>query len=223
MANAIRYAVDNGASIVNMSFGKGYSWNEKVVEDAIKYAEKNDVLLIHAAGNAGQDNDTSDNFPNDEYRGKGFLFFKGKKKNYKNWIEVGALSYNNGEGLPASFSNYGQKNVDIFAPGVQIYATTPNNSYEFLQGTSMAAPVVAGVAAVLRSYFPSLTAEQTKSILMGSVIPFSQKVVMPGTKDTKVPFNKLSVSGGVVNAEKAVKLAKTVKGKKKVSKPKVRA
>ncbi len=223
VANAIRYAVDNGASIVNMSFGKGYSWNEKVVEDAIKYAEKNDVLLIHAAGNGSQDNDANDNYPNDEYQGKGFLFFKGKKKNYKNWIEVGALSYMNGEALPASFTNYGSNNVDVFAPGVQIYATTPDNSYEFLQGTSMAAPVVAGIAAILRSYYPSLTAVQVKSIIMGSVIPFSQDVILPGTKDTKVSFSKMSVSGGVVNAEKAVKLAKTVKGKKKISKKPIRA
>ena len=218
VANAIRYAVDNGASIINMSFGKGYSWNEGVVEDAIKYAEKNDVLLVHAAGNSSQDNDTSDNFPNDEYRGKGFLFFKGKKKNYSNWLEIGALNYQVGENLPAPFSNYGADNVDLFAPGMAIYSTVPGDGYEDAQGTSMAAPVVAGVAAVLRSYFPSLTAGQVKSILMGSVIKQEVDVLLPGGAGEKVPFSELSVSGGVVNVEKAVKMAMKTKGKKKVNK-----
>ncbi|NNE15513.1 MAG: S8 family serine peptidase [Saprospiraceae bacterium] len=218
VANAIRYAVDNGASIINMSFGKGYSWNEKVVEEAIKYAEKNDVLLVHAAGNSSQNNDTTDNFPNDTYKGKGFLFFKGKTKQYKNWLEVGALSYENGEKLAAPFSNYGQANVDLFAPGMEIYSTVPNDEYEPLQGTSMAAPVVAGVAAVLRSYFPTLTAVQVKNILMQSVTKQMVEVYVPGSQTDKVPFSTLSVSGGVVNVEKAVNLAKQTKGKKKIKK-----
>jgi len=222
VANAIRYAVDNGASIINMSFGKGYSWYEKVVEDAIKYAEKNDVLLVHAAGNSSQDNDTTDNFPNDDYRGKGFLFFKGKMKNYKNWIEVGALNYEVGEKLAAPFSNYGAENVDIFAPGMEIYATVPNDEYRMLQGTSMAAPVVAGVASVLRSYFPSLTAVQVKNILMNTVTKQNHMVIKPGTSE-KVPFSELSVSGGVVNIEKAVKQAMETKGKKKIAKSKSKA
>lgn len=223
VANAIRYAVDNGASIINMSFGKGYSWYEKVVEDAIKYAEKNDVLLIHAAGNSNQDNDNTDNFPNDTYKGKGFLFFKGKTKNYKNWIEVGALNYQTGEMLAAPFSNYGQDNVDLFAPGMEIYSTVPDDGYQPLQGTSMAAPVVAGVAAVLRSYFPSLTAIQVKDILMGSVTKLNQSVIKPGSVSEKVPFSTLSVSGGVVNAKKAVEKAEITKGKKKVKKRKTNA
>jgi len=218
VANAIRYAVDNGASIINMSFGKGYSWNEKIVEDAIKHAEKNDVLLVHAAGNSSQNNDEADNFPNDIYKGKGFLFFKGKKKNYKNWLEIGALNYQVGENLPAPFSNYGQDNVDLFAPGMSIHSTIPDDMYEPAQGTSMASPVVAGVAAVLRSYFPSLTAEQVKQILMQSVIKQDVNVMLPGDAGTIVPFSQLSVTGGVVNARKAVKLAQQTKGKKKVKK-----
>ena len=218
VANAIKYAVDNGAQIINMSFGKGFSWNESVVEDAIKYAEKNDVLLVHAAGNDGKNNDTSDNFPNDEYQGKGFLFFKGKEKTYNNWLEVGALSYMNDAEFAAPFSNYGQEDVDIFAPGMEIYSTVPDNGYEAYQGTSMAAPVVAGVAAVLRSYFPSLTAEQVKDILMQSVTPINSEVIVPGTSDEMLPFSSLSVSGGVVNAEKAVELAKSTEGKKKLPK-----
>lgn len=223
VANAIRYAVDNGATIVNMSFGKGYAWHEKVVEDAIKYAEKNDVLLVHAAGNSAQNNDTTDNFPNDDYRGKGFLFFKGKNKNFKNWLEIGALNYKNGEDLSAPFSNYGAANVDLFAPGMEIYSTIPDDEYRPLQGTSMAAPVVAGVASILRSYFPSLSAVQVKNILMASSTKLTHQVTIPGTNGDKTSFSNLSVSGGTVNAEKAVELAKITKGTKKIKVSKNRA
>ncbi|NNE26532.1 MAG: S8 family serine peptidase, partial [Saprospiraceae bacterium] len=216
VANAIKYAVDNGAHIINMSFGKGFSWNESIVEEAIKYAEKKDVLLVHASGNDGKNNDTSDNFPNDTYKGKGFLFFKAKEKNYKNWIEVGALSYMSDAEVVAPFSNYWLEEVDIFAPGMEIFSTIPDNEYQMSQGTSFAAPIVAGVAAVLRSYFPSLTAVQVKDILMNSVTPINTEVIIPGTMDEMAPFSTLSVSGGAVNAEQAVNMAKTVKGKKKI-------
>ena len=216
VANAIRYAVDNGASIINMSFGKGYSWDKDVVDDAVKYAVKKDVLLIHAAGNGNQDNDNAGNFPNDKYRkASGFLFWK--KKKAKTWMEIGALNYQKGENSVAPFSNYGQENVDLFAPGMKIYATLPDDKYRHLQGTSMAAPVVAGVAAVLRSYFPKLKAEQVKKILMESATPLDISVKKPGSDDV-VPFNELSVSGGVVNMYNAVQLAKQTKGKKKLKK-----
>ncbi len=221
VANAIRYAVDNGASVINMSFGKSYSWNKQVVDDAVRYAEKKDVLLVHAAGNDGKNNDTADNFPNDKYeKPKGFLFWK--KKHAKSWLEVGALSYQPGEGLAASFSNYGSANVDVFAPGVHMYSTTPDNNYKIAQGTSMAAPVVAGVAAVLRSYFPGLTAKQVKSVIMESSTPHNVRVKKPGS-DELVGFSSLSVSGGAVNLKSAVQLASTTKGKKKVKKKKNRA
>lgn len=216
VANAIRYAVDNGASVINMSFGKAYSWDKKAVDEAVKYAEKHDVLLVHAAGNSGQNNDNTDNFPNDDLGKKGFIF---KKKYYApNWLEVGALSFKPGEDMVAGFSNYGKKNVDLFSPGVQIYATVPNNEYQYLQGTSMASPAAAGVAAVIRSQYPALTAVQVKEILMKSVVPFNTKVKKPGTKGKeKVDFSELSVSGGTINLYNALKLASTVKGKKKIS------
>jgi len=216
VANAIRYAVDNGASIINMSFGKGFSWYEKVVEDALKYAEKNDVLMVHAAGNSSQNNDTTDNFPNDTYKGKGFLFFKGKTKYYKNWVEVGALNFQNGEDLSAPFSNYGKENVDLFAPGMAIYATIPDDQYRPLQGTSMASPVVAGIAAVIRSYYPGLTAVQVKQILMSSSTKLNHLVKVPGMNGTTKSFSQLSVSGGTVNAEMAIKMAAQTPGKKKI-------
>jgi len=218
VANAIRYAVDNGASIINMSFGKGYSWDKGIVDAAVKYATKNDVLLVHAAGNSAQDNDTTDNFPNDTYKKSGLF----KPKNSKNWVEVGALSYKKGEDLSASFSNYGSKNVDIFAPGVSVYSTLPDNQYRPLQGTSMAAPVVAGVAALVRSYYPSLSAAQVKEVLMSSSVKLTDTVNVPGTDDQK-PFSKLSVSGGTVNAFKAVSSAASVKGKSKKYKKKAKA
>ena len=210
VANAIRYAVDNGAQVVNMSFGKSFSWNKQVVDEAVKYAKKNDVLLVHAAGNSSQDNDIKDNFPNDIYEKRGLF----SPKKAKNWVEVGALNWKTGELLPASFSNYGKEQVDLFAPGVAIYSTIPDNKYRNAQGTSMASPVVAGVAALIRSYFPSLTAEQTKEILMESVTPIDETVKVPGTEE-KLPFSELSVSGGIVNAAKAVELAMQTKGKKK--------
>jgi len=218
VANAIRYAVDNGASIINMSFGKGYSWDKKVVDEAVKYATKKDVLLVHAAGNSAVDIDETGNFPINKYdKACGMLWWKKKKS--KNWIEVGALSYKSGEDAVATFSNYGQGNVDIFSPGVQIYATVPDDKYRYLQGTSMASPVVAGVATVLRSYFPSLKASQIKDIIMNSAVPVDLKVKKPGDKSGDlVDFKTLSVQGGVVNLYNAVQLAKQTKGKKKVKK-----
>lgn len=149
VANAIMYAVDNGATVINMSFGKGYAWDKGVVDKAVKYAQKNDVLMVHAAGNSSQDNDNTANFPNDEYAKKGLF----GPKIASNWIEIGALSWKGGENSAANFSNFGKEKVDVFAPGVSILSTTPDQGYESFSGTSMASPVTAGVAAVLRSCF----------------------------------------------------------------------
>ncbi len=213
VANAIIYAVDNGASVINMSFGKGYSWDKKAVEKAIKYAQKKDVLMVHAAGNDGNNTDEVSNYPNDKFEHKGLF---GPKK-AKNWIEVGALSWKGGEDMIAGFSNYGLRNVDLFAPGVDIYSTTPGNTYQRFPGTSMAAPIVAGVAAVLRSYYPSLTAAQVKDILLSStVMSKDAKVKVPGGEGELVPVSQISVTGGAVNGYQAVLKAQGVKGKKSV-------
>lgn len=211
VANAIRYAVDNGASVVNMSFGKGYAFDKKAVDKAIKYAMKKDVLLVHGAGNDAKNTDYTDNFPNDRI-GK-------KNKEVNNWIEVGALNWQTGDKAIADFSNYGKKNVDIFAPGVDIYSTTPDQKYQDMSGTSMASPVVAGVAALIRSYFPTLTAAQVKEVLLSSSIKSSEQVNKPGT-DATATLKDLCKTGGMVNVVEAVKKAVTTKGKKKIKKKK---
>lgn len=202
VANAIRYAVDNGAHIINMSFGKSYSPQKEVVDKAVKYAESKGVLLVHAAGNDGDDIDTKNNFP---------TRFYSDGKEAKTWIEVGASSYGADENFVASFSNYGRKSVDLFSPGVEIYSTIPDNKYKNNQGTSMASPAAAGVAAIIMSYFPDLTAVQVREILTQSTRKFDGlEVARPGSKGEKVEFSKLSRSGGLVNAYEAVKLAMTM-------------
>jgi len=198
IANAIIYAADNGAQIINMSFGKSFSPNKDIVDKAVKYAEAKGVLLIHAAGNDGDDLDTKDNFPNKTYKGKGQA---------NNWLEIGASSYGDDDTFVGSFSNYGKKSVDLFAPGVEIYSTVPGSMYETLQGTSMACPATAGVAAMIMAYFPDLKAADVKEILRQSTRKFDNlKVVKPGS-DEMVNFDKLSSTGGLINAYEAVKLA----------------
>jgi subtilisin family serine protease len=199
VALAIRYAVDNGAKVLNMSFGKSYSPNAEWVYEAIKYAASKDVLLVHASGNDHKNIDKSDNFPTDAPNKV--------KEIADNVITVGAMTRHYDEDLVASFSNYGKLNVDIFAPGLEIYSTVPKNKYESLQGTSMAAPEVAGVAALVRSYYPQLSASQVKHILMNSGIKIDFEVKIPGGEGKTVPFSDLSVSGRVLNAYNALKMA----------------
>ena len=201
VANAIYYAVDNGANIINMSFGKSYSPDKSVVDEAVRYAEKNNVLLVHAAGNDGKDVDKTPNFPN--------ASVSSSEIKAPNWIEVGASSWKLSDGLPAEFSNYGKKNVDVFAPGVAIYSTTPDQSYDWHDGTSMAAPVVSGVAALIMGYFPDLTAEEVRTIILESAIPYQELPVKRPGDAQSTKFSSLSATGGVVNALAAVKLAAT--------------
>ncbi|MDO5106358.1 S8 family peptidase [Capnocytophaga sp.] len=207
IALAIRYAADNGAKVINTSFGKGYSPHKDKVYEAIKYAASKDVLIVNAAGNDSQDLDVKPSFPNDEINGKEFT---------DNFLTVGALNFQFNENLVADFSNYGKRNVDVFAPGVKIWATAPASAYKFLQGTSMASPEVAGLAALIRSYFPNLTAAQVKKVIMQSGIKPNLKVYV-GEDETKkkVDFSELSTAGVIVNARNAVILAaKMAKAKK---------
>lgn len=201
IANAIRYAVDNGASVINMSFGKSLSMYKSVVDDAVKYAQTKDVLLIHSAGNEAKYIDSlyTANFPN-PFVDSAYA---------SNWIEVGA-SGKRMKKLAASFSNYGAKSTDLFAPGVKIYSTIPDNEYDYESGTSMAAPVVSGIVALLRSHYPKLSAVQVKDVLIKTVTKYNHYTDMPGNSKMQMLFNVMSKSGGVVNATAAVKLANTL-------------
>lgn len=207
IALAIRYAVDNGAKIVNMSFGKDFSPQKHWVDDAVKYAESKNVVLIHAAGNDGKNIDSTHNYPN--------AALKQLNERAKTWITVGASGDINAGGLTASFSNYGKQEVDVFAPGVRIYSTIPGgNTYGNAQGTSMAAPVVAGTAAFLLSYFPQLTAEQVKEVIEKSAQSPTDSVSKPGSEDY-VKLGEISKTGGVINAFEAAKLADSMVPEKK--------
>jgi subtilisin family serine protease len=210
VANAIRYATDNGARVINMSFGKSNSPYKEVVDEAVKYAEAHNVLLIHAAGNDAKNLDKASNFPTKKY-------LKGGE--CKSWLEIGA-SGNKVDHLAADFSNYGKKSVDVFAPGVDIYSTMTNDSFKKESGTSMASPVTAGVAAAIIAYYPALTAVDVKNIIMKSAVSYKKNFVpMPGDggmneKPQDIEFSKLSKSGAVVNMYEAMKLAATWKPSK---------
>lgn len=200
IANAIRYAADNGAHIINMSFGKGYSPEKSLVDEAARHAVGKGVLLIHAAGNEGADLTTAANFPTPVAITGGRI---------AEWIEVGATSWHGADSLVASFSNYGRNAVDVFAPGVDILSTVPGGGYERESGTSMAAPVVSGVAALLMSYYPSLTAGEVKRIILETATKRDIEVILPGGEG-RARFTTLSSTGAVVNAYEALRRAEAV-------------
>jgi len=198
VAKAIRYAVDNGAKVINGSFGKSFSPHSDWVRDAIKYAADKDVLFVHAAGNDSEDIDVASNFPNDAI-GTG-------PEISDNVITVGALAPNYGANMVSSFSNYAKVNVDVFAPGTDIYSTIPENEYKLNSGTSMASPNVAGVAALIRSQYPNLTAAQVKKAILDSGLPIQAKVTVGNNKKTK-SLSEISKTGRIVNAYNALILA----------------
>ena len=208
VALSIRYAVDNGAQIINMSFGKYLSPQKQWVDDAVKYAESKGVLLVAAAGNEKKYVDSLPHYPNP--------YLKNDKRKVNNWITVGASGDPKSGGLVASFSNYGKKDVDVFAPGVKIYSSVPGGTtYSSNSGTSMASPIVAGLAALILEYFPTLSPGQVKYAIEKSVTRPDIKVKDPGTGET-VELSDISATGGIVNAYEAVKLASTLKGEREV-------
>lgn len=203
VANAIYYAVDNGAHIINMSFGKSYSPGKKVVDKAVKYAKRKGVLLVHAAGNSGKEVRSDNNYPNR---------WISKRREASNWIEVGANGWQSDENLPGSFSNYSASAVDLFAPGVDLYSTFPDDTYKSNSGTSMAAPVVSGVSAMIMAYYPELKASEVREILKESVYKQADQVVIQPGKDEEVSFGSLSITGGLVNAFQAIQLSESLVG-----------
>jgi subtilisin family serine protease len=210
IALAIRYAVENGAQVISMSFGKDFSPEKQWVDDAVQYAEKKGVLLVHAAGNDSKNVDSADNFPS--------AIYKGDKGKASNWITVGASGDPQNGGITARFSNYGKKEVDVFAPGVQIYSTIPGGTtYGNASGTSMACPVVAGTAAFILGYYPNLTAQQLKYVIEKTAQGPGEEVNIPGTED-KTQLSEISKTGGLLNAYSAIKLASTLKGERKTEK-----
>jgi subtilisin family serine protease len=212
IALAIRYAVNNGANVINMSFGKEFSPQKKFVDDAIRYAEAHNVLLVHAAGNSAYDIDEIIHYPSRACN-------DGNSVN--NWLEVGANSIKADKRLCASFSNYGKNNVALFAPGVEIVSLAEENTYTMVNGTSFAGPVVSGVAALVWSYYPELTAIELRNILLNSCTNLNKKkVLIPGGKAdaAKVPFSNLSSTGGIVNAYQALLMAEKIVSEKKSAK-----
>lgn len=209
VANAIRYAVDNGAHIINMSFGKSYSPYKEEVDNAIQYADKNGVLMVHAAGNSSENTDEEENYPTDAY---GDYFDTSDTAQL--WLSVGASSWKPDTTFAGGFSNFGDQTVDLFAPGVDIYSTIPDNKYKRNQGTSMAAPVVSGTAALLMSYFPDLNATQVRDIILKSVQKYPDlTVIIPhkaNKESRKGEFSDLSVSDGVVNVYNAFRAAEQI-------------
>lgn len=207
VANAIRYAVDNGADIINMSFGKSYSPHKKIVDQAVKYADEHGVLMVHGAGNEAKNTDQKASYPTDVY---GSMFSSDSSATH--WLEVGATSWKPNENFVANFSNYGNQTVDLFAPGVAIYSTMPDNKYKRQEGTSMASPVVAGTAALLMAYYPDLSPRQIRRIILQSTAKYpNQQVIVPHEgnpeESEQMLFPKLSVSGGVVNVNNALQAA----------------
>ncbi len=209
IANAIRYAVNNGAKIINMSFGKKISPHKAWVDDAFKYAAAKDVLLVQASGNDNQDVDVIPAYPND-------TFADGPSTDADNVICVGASSAKLGDELAATFTNYGKKNVDVFAPGVKVTSIDMDAEFNTEDGTSFSSPIVAGIAALLLEYYPALSAKQLKQVILESATPLIGTMVLkPGSKTEKVDFSTLSKTGGIVNAYKAIQLASKLKGERK--------
>ena len=207
IAMAIYYAVDNGAKIINMSFGKEFSLNQDWVTKALQYAEKKNVLIVMCAANNCKNIDNEIVYPRDTNMWENIEFVN-------NCINVGSISKRIDSTLVSTFSNYGKNNVDIFAPGEDIYVAIPNNQYTYDSGTSLAAPMVSGTAALIWLYYPNLTAQEVKKIILESGVTIDKKVIKPGTKNEMVPFSELCKSGKILNTYNAMKMAKEMSNKK---------
>ena len=209
IALAIRYAVDNGADVINMSSGKQYSLNKEWVEEALLYAAEKNVLFVTSAGNNNENLDLEENnyYPNDTYIKDSIV--------KKSFLMVGASSYDLNHKFTYSNTNYGKINVDIFAPGSRIYTTRPLDDYSFSNGTSMATPIVSGIAALIKSYYPHFSAAEIKDILLksGTSYHLDVKIYEEDGTTKMIPFSDLSKSGKVVNAYNALLMAEELSKK----------
>ncbi|EDO25838.1 predicted protein, partial [Nematostella vectensis] len=212
IAMAIYYAVDNGAKVINMSFGKEFSLNREWVLEAMQYAERHNVLLVHCSGNDANNIDNYPDYPNDIGYGKSLELVN-------NFINVGSISKRTDSTMVTPFSNYGKNNVDLFAPGEEIYVAIPDNQYTYDSGTSLAAPMVSGTAALIWLYYPNLTVQEVKNIILESGVTIDKMVVKPGTKNEMVHFSELCKTGKVLNTYNAMKMAaeKAQRGKEVLS------
>ncbi|VXB50668.1 conserved hypothetical protein [Flavobacterium sp. 9AF] len=207
IAMAIYYAVDNGAKVINMSFGKEFSLEQEWVNDAIKYAENKNILIIHSSGNESKNLDTNLYYPTDVKYGEVNEFSS-------NFITVGSISKRTDSTMVSPFSNYGKNNVDIFAPGEEIYVAIPDNQYTYDSGTSLAAPMVSGTAALIWLYYPNLTVQEVKKIILESGVTIDKIVIKPGTENELVHFSELCKSGKILNTYNAMKMAEEMSKKK---------
>ena len=205
VAKAINYAVNNGAQIISMSFGKREKTRKDLVDAAIKNAMQHGVLIVHSAGNDAVNTDSIPFYPNRSYKDGGRA---------PNWIEVGASTQRCDKRLAADFSNYNPRDVDVFAPGSKILSIFPGDRYKVLSGTSMAGPMVTGMAAVIWSYFPKLSAAQVRDVILKSVVQHDLTVYRPAGEPMQpkaVNFETLCRTGGIVNLYKAIRLAEKTK------------
>ena len=208
IAMAIHYAVDNGAKVINMSNGKDFSLNQEWVSEALIYAENHNVLIVHSSGNSKLNVDKKTYFPTD-------YIYTDNKEIVTNFINVGSVSKRTDSTIVSPFSNYGKNNVDLFAPGEEIYVAAPNNTYKYDSGTSLAAPMVSGTAALIWLYYPNLTVQEVKNIILESGVTLDKMVVKPGTENEMVHFSELCKTGKILNAYNAMKMAEEVSKRKK--------
>jgi len=203
-----KYAISNGANIINISQGKTFSMTPKILFKALKLAKRRNVLVVMSAGNQAMSLDENWRFPQS--------ISKLYEKNFSNVLIVGASSKKLNKNLLDEDSNYGLKSIDIFAPGEDIPTTLPNNEFTTKSGTSFAAPIVTNVAALLWSHYPKLKASEIKKIIMQSGAEYDGLVNVPcdleknqfcKNNPQKQKFNLLSRSGKIINALNALKLA----------------
>ncbi|MBG7630454.1 MAG: S8 family serine peptidase [Bacteroidetes bacterium] len=203
LALSIKYAVENGAQVINISANRTYELHNEWVQQALLYAEEQNVLVVKGAGNSETDIDKIITYPNKNT----------KDHVLNNFIVVGATGMELNSNFKPVWANYGRKTVDFYAPGESILTTTPFDSYKVDSGSSLSTAITSGVAALLLSYYPDLKVSEIRQILMESATRYDLDIELDYDSNTTVPFSKLSNSGGVLNAFNAFVLAEKISHK----------